>query len=51
MTKLIKTVKKSIKQMYIVRLENQIKPAIDTFGEDHPYVAGYQEVIRKIKAL
>lgn len=48
---LLKTVKKSIKQMYIARLKNQIKPAIEAFGEDHPYVLGYQEVIDKIKAL
>lgn len=48
---LLRTVKKSIKKLYITKLETQVKPVSAAFGEDHPYVAGYREVIRKISAL
>lgn len=48
---LLKTVKKSAKEVYIARLESQVKPVAAAFGEDHPYVQGYRDVIRKIKAF
>lgn len=48
---LLKTIKKSAKEVYIARLETQVKPVAIEFGEDHPYVKGYRDIIRKIKAL
>ena len=46
-----KETKKSAKEVYIARLESQVKPVAAAFGEDHPYVQGYRDVIRKIKAF
>lgn len=48
---LLKTVKKSVKKVYISKLEARVKPVAEAFGEDHPYVRGYLEVINKINAL
>jgi len=46
---ILKKIKNSIKLVYIKKLQDQINPFIEIFGEDHPYVLGYQEVISKIE--
>ncbi len=48
---LLITIKKSIKKMYITRLEGNVAPVAKAFGDDHPYVVDYKKVINKINAL
>ena len=48
---LIKGVRESQKKMHIDRLKKHIKPVVDQFGENNPFVQDYLELIKKIEAF
>lgn len=47
----LKTAKKSLKKFYTLRLEKDIEPIAEMFGEDFPLVKIYNNVIQNIKSL
>lgn len=47
----LKTTRKSLKKFYTLRLEKDIEPIADIFGEEFPLVKMYREVIQKINGL
>jgi len=48
---LLKSVRESAKKLYISKLEKQVKPVRDKYGDDFPFVVDYDTVIQKIKSL
>lgn len=48
---LLKTTRKSLKKFYTLRLEKDIEPVAQVFGDEFPLVKLYREVVKKIEAL
>lgn len=48
---MLKAVKQSAKKLYITKLQSQVKPVRDRFGDDFPFVKDYDTVIQKINSL
>lgn len=48
---ILKTVKQSAKKVYISKLQKQVKPVREKYGDDFPFVVDYDTVIQKIKSL
>lgn len=44
-------IKKSAKKVYIDRIKKEMQDVISTYGEDHPFVSDYNDLIAKISLL